>query len=49
MTINEAMKTNRLPNPTTPEDLECHWSKVLTFGDRVLLAGYYFNGKNQPC
>ena len=28
MTINEAMKTYRLPNPTTPEDLECRWSKV---------------------
>ena len=49
MTINIAMKTYRLPNPTTSEDLECRWSKVLTFGDRVLLAGYYFNGKNQHC
>ena len=42
MTINEAMRTYRLPNPTTPEDLECRWSKVL-------LAGYYYNGKNKPC
>ena len=24
MTINEAMKQYRLPNPTTPEDLECN-------------------------
>ena len=39
----------RLPNPTTPEDLECRWSKVLNFGDKVLLAGYYYNGKNKPC
>ena len=46
MTINEAMKTYRLPNPTTPEDLECRWSKVLNFGDKVLLAGHYYNGKN---
>ena len=23
MTINEAMRTYGLPNPTTPEDLEC--------------------------
>ena len=45
MTINEAMRTYRLPNPTTPEDLECRWSKVLNFGDKVLLAGYYYNGK----
>ena len=47
MTICEAMKTYRLPNPTTPEDLECCWSKVLNFGDRVLLAGYYYNGLNR--
>ena len=25
MKINDAMKTYRLPNPTTPEDLECRW------------------------
>ncbi len=49
MKINDAIKTYRLPNPTTPEDLETRWSKVLTFGDRVLLAGYYYNGKNKPC
>ena len=35
MTINEAMRTYRLPNPTTPEDLECRWSKILNFGDKV--------------
>ena len=49
MTINEAMKSLRLPNPTTPEDLECRFSKVLNFGDKVLLAGHYYNGKNKPC
>ena len=49
MTINEGMKKYRLPNPTTQEDLECHWSKVLNFRDKVLLAGYYYNGKNMPC
>ena len=49
MTINEAMRTYRLPNPTTPEDLECRWSKVLNFGDRVLLAGYYWGGKGKHC
>lgn len=48
MTINEAMRTYRLPNPTTPEDLECRWSKVLNFGDRVLVAGYYYQ-HNKPC
>ena len=49
MTINEAMRTYRLPNPTTPEDLECRWSKILNFGDKVLLAGYYYNGKGKRC
>ena len=49
MKINDAIKTYRLPNPTTSEDLETRWSKVLTFGDRVLLAGYYYNGRNKPC
>ena len=49
MTINEAMKTYRLPNPTTPEDLECRWSKLLTFGDKVIIAGHYYNGKSKPC
>lgn len=38
-----------LPSPTTREDLESRWSKVLTFGDKILLAGYYYNGKNKPC
>ena len=47
MTINEAMRTYRLPNPTTPEDLECRWSKILNFGDKVLLAGYYYISQNK--
>ena len=53
MTINEAIRTFRLPNPSTPEDLECRFSgmdgKVLNYGDKVLLAGYYYNGNNNPC
>ena len=51
MTINEGMKKYRLPNPTTSEDLEmrfsCQDGKVLNFGGRVLLAGYYFNGRGR--
>ena len=53
MTINEGMKKYRLPNPTTSEDLEMRFSgmdgKILNFGDKVLLAGYYYNGKGTPC
>ncbi len=51
MTINEAMKQYRLPNPTTLEDLECRQNRVgriLTFGDKVVAAGYYYNPK-APC
>lgn len=48
MTIENAMRIYRLPNPTTPEDLESHWNKVLTFGDKILVAGYYYNGKGKP-
>ena len=48
MTIKEAERTYRLPNPTTAEDLETRWSKVLIFGDKVLLAGYYYRGKGKP-
>lgn len=49
MTINDAMRKYRLPNPSTPEDLECRWSKILNFGDRVLLAGHYYNGNSKAC
>ena len=49
MTINEAMKKYRLPNPTTPEDLECRWSRILTFGDKIVMAGHFYNGMNKPC
>ena len=48
MTINDAMRTYRLPNPTTSEDLECRWSKTLRFGDKVILAGHYYNGAGKP-
>ena len=46
--LTERAKTYRLPNPTTPEDFECRWSKTLKFGDRVLLAGHYYNGRGKP-
>ena len=48
MTIEQAMRTYRLPNPTTTEDLECRWDKILTFGEKILVAGYYYNGKDKP-
>lgn len=49
MTINEAMKNYRLPNPTTTEDLETRWSKVLSFGDKIVMVGYFCSGPDKPC
>ena len=49
--MNEMTKraeTYRLPNPSTSEDLECRWSKTLTFGNKVILAGHFYNGMNKP-
>ena len=46
--MTERARTYRLPNPTTPEDLECRWSKTLRFGDKVILAGHYYNGAGKP-
>ncbi len=48
MTINEAMRLFHLPNPTSQEDLECRWSKVLEYGDRVLVAGHFYQ-HGGPC
>ena len=49
MTISKAMGTYRLPNPATAEDLESNGGKVLRFGDKILFAGYCYNGMNKPC
>ena len=35
-------KAYRLPERTTTENLEERWSTVLNFGDKILLAGYYY-------
>ena len=48
MTITEAMRTCRLQNPSTPEDLESRFSgmdgKMLTFADKIVITGHYYNG-----
>ena len=49
MTMNEKMRKYRLPNPSTPESLEMAWSKTLTFGDKVLVSGYHYNGTSDKC
>lgn len=46
MTINDGIKKLRLSSHSTLEDLECGFGiSALTFGDKVLVAGYYCNGK----
>lgn len=47
--MKNLMNKYRLPETTTPEDLACNWSTTLNYGDKVLLAGYYFNGRNANC
>lgn len=37
-------KTFRIPECSTQERLEERWNIVLKFGDKVLLAGYYYTG-----
>ena len=45
--MKNLMRTYRLPETTTPEDLGCNWSTTLNYGNHVLLAGFYFaNGRN---
>ena len=33
----------RLPLKSTPEDMEADWETVLRYGNRVLLAGHWYN------
>ena len=47
--MTKRARAYRLPNPTTPEVLATYWSKTLTFGDKIIMAGYYYNGRNKPC
>lgn len=48
MKINEAIAKYKLPDHTTPEDLECSWSTLLRYGDKIVIAGYYHNGLGRP-
>lgn len=49
MTMTERAAAMRIPTKTTPEDLEreTRWSardRILTYGNRVFMAGYYYTG-----
>ena len=43
-------KTYRLPETTTPENLETRFftgsATFLTFGNKTLMTGYYYSGRN---
>lgn len=47
--MNKA-KTYWLPETTTPENLETRFftdsATFLTFGNKILMAGYYYSGRN---
>lgn len=42
--LEKKANTYRLPMATTSEDLGCSWSTVIDFGNKVLVAGYYYSG-----
>ena len=42
--LNNKMRIYRLPETTTSEELGCSWSTVIDFGNKVLLAGYFYSG-----
>ncbi len=44
MTMTERAAALRLPNPSCEEDLESKWSTVIRYGNRILLAGYWYTG-----
>ena len=47
-TLTERANELRLPNPTCQEDLQCRWSKLLNYGDKVIIAGYHYQGPGKP-
>ena len=52
MKLKDEMKEYGLRNHTTPEELEMRFSgmdgKTLLYGERVLVAGFYWNGSGTP-
>ena len=44
MKIEKAYEAYRLPVKSTEEDLGCHWSTVISYGEYVIVAGHYFPG-----
>jgi hypothetical protein len=49
MCFSDNVSKFRLPLHATMEELECNWSKVIRYGNVVIVAGYYYNGIGNPC
>lgn len=49
MSFSDNVSKLRLPVHASMEELECNWSKVIRFGKAVIVAGYYYNGRGNPC
>ena len=51
--LEKLARTYRLPQTATPEELETRFftssATFLTFGDKTLMAGYFWNGPKHPC
>ena len=45
--IEKKAREFRLQTITTPEDLASIWSTTLDFGNKVLLAGYCYQGRGK--
>ena len=50
--LEKKAREHRLPTSTTPENLEAAFftdsATFLTFGSKTLMAGYSYQGRNQP-
>lgn len=44
-TLEKLQARYRLPETTTPEELECRWSFTMKYGDKVITCGSYYMGK----
>ena len=51
--LEKLARTFRLPETTTLENLETRFytssATFLTFGSKILMAGYFWNGPKNPC
>lgn len=46
VSLESLARKYHLPSLSTEENLELCWRKVLNYGDKVLLAGYYYEYGN---